>query len=68
MDEDSCRGDSNGPFDEQTVQERREELRREKVGRRLLAAHVSPARPSLPPLWGCAAVHGLPLAGQPLTR
>jgi hypothetical protein len=44
MDEDGCRGDSNGPFDEQTVQERREELRREKV----LIAHACPAPP--PPL------------------
>lgn len=31
MDEDGCRGDSNGPFDEQTVKERREELKRDKV-------------------------------------
>lgn len=34
MDEDGCRGDVNGPFDEQTVRERREELQREKVRRR----------------------------------
>lgn len=32
MDEDGCRGDSNGPFDEQTVKERRAELKRDKVG------------------------------------
>lgn len=31
MDEDGCRGDSNGPFDEQTVKERRAELKRDKV-------------------------------------
>lgn len=33
MDEDGCRGDANGPFDKQTVKERREELKRDKVGR-----------------------------------
>ena len=32
LDEDGCRGDNNGPFDEQTVKERREELKRDKVG------------------------------------
>jgi hypothetical protein len=32
LDEDGCRGDANGPFDEQTVEERREELKRDKVG------------------------------------
>lgn len=31
-DEDGCRGDSNGPFDARTRKERREELKREKVG------------------------------------
>ncbi|KAL4423018.1 hypothetical protein ABPG77_005498, partial [Micractinium sp. CCAP 211/92] len=34
MDEDGCRGDANGPFDEQTVRERREELKRDKEERR----------------------------------
>jgi hypothetical protein len=31
MDEDACRGDSNGPFDAQTAKERREQLDREQV-------------------------------------
>lgn len=31
MDEDGCRADANGPFDEQTRKERREELKRDKV-------------------------------------
>ncbi|KAI7842645.1 hypothetical protein COHA_003749 [Chlorella ohadii] len=34
MDEDGCRGDSNGPFDEQTVKERRAELKRDKEERK----------------------------------
>ncbi|KAL4451916.1 hypothetical protein ABPG75_007578 [Micractinium tetrahymenae] len=34
LDEDGCRGDANGPFDEQTVRERREELKREKEERK----------------------------------
>lgn len=31
MDEDGCRGDSGGPFDPQTVEERRQELKEEKA-------------------------------------
>ncbi|PSC70745.1 translocase of chloroplast chloroplastic [Micractinium conductrix] len=34
LDEDGCRGDNNGPFDEQTVKERREELKRDKEERK----------------------------------
>ena len=30
MDDDGCKGDSNGPFDPQTVQERKEELKEER--------------------------------------
>lgn len=33
MDEDACRGDSNGPFDAQTAKERREQLDREQEER-----------------------------------
>lgn len=32
MEEDGVKGDANGPFDPETVKERREELRRDKVG------------------------------------
>lgn len=64
MDEDGCRGDANGPFDEQTVRERREELKRDKVSRRL--------RGGLEPTATChAAMYGVqnrqdnPLQAQP---
>ena len=33
-----CRGDNNGPFDAQTIQERREELRQEREERKRAAA------------------------------
>eukprot|EP00887_Chlorella_sp_A99_P007878 scaffold20.g7878.t1 len=34
MDEDGCKGDGNGPFDEQTVKERRAELKQEREARK----------------------------------
>ena len=34
LDDDGCKGDENGPFDAQTVKERREELKEEKKERR----------------------------------
>jgi hypothetical protein len=45
MDDDGCKGDTNGPFDARTVKERREELReeREKAARRQKAKKAKAA-------------------------
>jgi hypothetical protein len=53
MDDDGCRGDANGPFDEQTVKERRDELAEERRRAKRRAAKAS--KPAAKPAAAAAA-------------
>jgi len=49
MDDDGCKGDANGPFDEQTVKERRDELKQErsKAAKRRLRERERESKPAV---------------------
>ncbi|KAH7622483.1 putative Translocase of chloroplast 34 [Nannochloris sp. 'desiccata'] len=55
MDDDGCRGDGNGPFDAQTVQERRDELKEERR-RAAKKRSKAAAKPSVAPVAPADAV------------